>query len=40
MDITRDVMTKLQNGDSLAAIRAYIDQSYSQYGPATDTQMP
>ncbi|MBU0702425.1 MAG: PCYCGC domain-containing protein [Chloroflexi bacterium] len=33
-------MTKLEAGESLTEIRAYIDQAYRQFGPATDTKMP
>lgn len=33
-------MQKLEAGESLQEIRAYIDQSYSQYAPPTDTEMP
>jgi hypothetical protein len=33
-------MTKLEAGESLSDIRAYIDQTYSKFGPPTDTEMP
>jgi hypothetical protein len=33
-------MTKLQAGEELSDIQAYIDQTYSEYGPPTDTEMP
>ena len=33
-------MQKLEAGESLPDIRAYIDQTYSKFGPATDTEMP
>jgi hypothetical protein len=33
-------MTRLQAGKSLPEIRAYIDKTYSRYGPPTDTEMP
>jgi hypothetical protein len=33
-------MTKLEEGESLAEIRTYIDDTYSQFGPPTDTEMP
>jgi hypothetical protein len=38
VDITRDVMRLLREGQDLKEIRAYIDAEYSQYGPSTDTQ--
>jgi hypothetical protein len=40
IDITRDVMGRLQMGESLSEIRTYIDQIYSRFGPPTDTRMP
>lgn len=33
-------MQKLEAGESLTEIRAYIDQTYSRFGPSTDTEMP
>jgi hypothetical protein len=33
-------MTKLQAGESMSDIRAYVDQTYSKFGPPTDTEMP
>jgi hypothetical protein len=33
-------MAKLEEGESLTEIRAYIDQTYSQFGPPTDTEKP
>lgn len=37
MDITRDVMRMLDEGKSLKEIRAYVDKSYSRFGPSTPT---
>ena len=37
MDITRDVMRMLDEGKSLKEIRAYVDRSYSRFGPSTPT---
>lgn len=34
VDITQDVMRLLSQGKSVPEIRAYIDQTYSQYGPS------
>lgn len=34
VDITRDVMRLHSQGKSAAEIKAYIDQTYSQYGPS------
>jgi hypothetical protein len=34
VDITQDVVRLSKLGKSVADIKAYIDQSYSQYGPA------
>jgi hypothetical protein len=34
VDITRDVMRTLRNGESPQEARAYVDQTYSKYGPA------
>ena len=37
VDITRDVMRLQGAGKALKDIRAYIDTTYSQYGPPTNT---
>jgi len=37
VDITRDVMRMLDEGKSLKEIRAYVDRSYSRFGPSTPT---
>ena len=37
VDITRDTMEMLKRGKALPEIRDYIDSTYSQYGPPTDT---
>jgi hypothetical protein len=34
VDITQDSMRLLKEGNSTAHIRAYVDQTYSQYGPS------
>ena len=34
VDITRDAMRLLGQGTDLAAIRTYVDQTYSPYGPS------
>lgn len=34
VDITQDAMRLLQQGKSVAEIRAYVDRVYSQYGPS------
>ncbi|MFH1909238.1 MAG: PCYCGC motif-containing (lipo)protein [Chloroflexota bacterium] len=34
VDITQDVMRLLSQGKRVPEIRAYIDQTYSQYGPS------
>ncbi len=34
VDITQDTMRMMCEGKELADIRAYIDQTYSQYGPS------
>lgn len=34
VDITQDSMRLLKEGKSTADIRAYVDQTYSQYGPS------
>ena len=38
VDITRDVMRLMREGKDLKTIRSYIDTTYSQYGPATNTE--
>jgi hypothetical protein len=38
VDITRDVMRLMREGQDLKSIRTYIDAEYSQYGPSTDTE--
>lgn len=37
MDITRDVMRMLNEGKALKDIRAYVDRTYSRFGPSTPT---
>jgi cytochrome c-type biogenesis protein CcmH/NrfF len=37
VDITRDVMRMLNQGASLKEIRAYVDRTYSRFGPSTPT---
>lgn len=37
VDITRDVMRLMGTGKDAPTIRAYIDSTYSKYGPPTDT---
>ena len=37
VDITHDTMRLLQQGKSVPEIKAYVDQTYAQYGP---TNMP
>ena len=37
MDITRDVMRLLDEGKSMKDIRAYVDKTYSRFGPSTPT---
>jgi hypothetical protein len=34
VDITQDTMRLLKGGKSVAEIRSYVDQTYSQYGPS------
>ena len=34
VDITQDTMRLLQDGKAVQDIKAYIDQTYSQYGPS------
>ena len=38
--ITSDVMRLLDQGKSLRETRSYIDATYGQYGPSTDTPLP
>jgi len=38
VDITRDVMRMTEQGKSAKEIRAYIDATYSKFGPPTDTE--
>ncbi|HOA25644.1 MAG: PCYCGC motif-containing (lipo)protein [Aggregatilineales bacterium] len=40
VDITQDVMRLNAEGRSAQEIRAYIDSTYSAYGPSTDTPLP
>ena len=40
VDITQDVMRMMREGHKPIEIRAYIDATYSQYGPSTDTPLP
>ncbi len=37
MDITRDVMHMLDEGNAVKTIRAAIEKKYSKYGPTTPT---
>lgn len=39
VDITRDVMRLLREGQTSARIRAYIDATYSAFGPPTNTPL-
>lgn len=39
-DITQDVMRLMREGKSSMQIRAYIDATYSGYGPSTNTPLP
>lgn len=39
IDITHDVMRLMRQGKSSAEIRAYIDATYSAFGPSTTTPM-
>ena len=34
VDITQDTMRLLKDGKSVAEIKAYVDQTYAQYGPS------
>jgi len=38
VDITRDVMRMTREGKSAREIRAYIDATYSKFGPPTNTR--
>ncbi|MCC7206666.1 MAG: hypothetical protein IT323_05135 [Anaerolineae bacterium] len=40
IEITQDVMRMRGQGQPSTAIRAYIDATYSPYGPSTDTPLP
>jgi len=40
VDITLDVMRLMREGHKPIDIRAYIDKTYSKYGPSTDTPLP
>lgn len=40
VDITQDVMRLLREGKSSREIRAYIDATYSSFGPGTNTPLP
>lgn len=40
IDITQDVMRMLREGRASPEIRAYIDATYSKYGPSTNTPLP
>lgn len=40
IDITQDVMRMRAEGRSAQEIRAYVDNTYSAYGPSTDTPLP
>ena len=40
VDITQDVMRLKREGQSPGEIRAYIDATYSPFGPSTDTPLP
>lgn len=40
VDITQDVMRLMGQGKSAPEIRAYIDATYSPFGPSTDTPLP
>ncbi|MFN8447820.1 MAG: PCYCGC motif-containing (lipo)protein [Anaerolineae bacterium] len=40
VDITLDVMRLLREGKSSPEIRTYIDATYSQSGPSTNTPLP
>ena len=38
VDITQDQMRLMDAGESLEAIRAYIDENYARYGPSTSDE--
>lgn len=40
IDITLDVKRMTEEGKSPKEIRAYVDVTYSSFGPPTDTKMP
>lgn len=40
VDITQDVMRLRQEGKTPLQVRAYIDATYSSFGPGTDTPLP
>ncbi len=40
VDIAQDVMRLMEEGQSPQEIRAYVDATYSQFGPSTDTPLP
>jgi hypothetical protein len=40
IDITQDVMMLKGQGKLPSAIRAFIDEKYSKFGPGTDTPLP
>lgn len=40
VDITQDVMRLRQEGKSALQIRAYVDATYSSFGPGTNTPLP
>jgi len=37
VDITRDVMRMLDEGKTVKDIRAYVEKTYSRFGPSTPT---
>ncbi len=40
VDITQDAMRLLDDGQDVAAIRAYVDRAYAKYGPSNMTPTP
>lgn len=40
VDIAQDVMRLTREGKPASEIRAYVDATYSSFGPATDTPLP
>ncbi len=40
MNVALDASTMLDEGRSLAEVRAEIESRYGQYGPSTDTPLP